>query len=53
MEKRELKVYKDGREPVMLRLPPALKARIVEAARKNRRSVTAEVELALQKEYGR
>jgi len=51
MANKEAKVYKDGRVPVMLRLAPALKARIVDAARRNRRSVTAEVELVLQKEY--
>jgi hypothetical protein len=51
----DLKKVKSGQvladRPMMLRLPPALKARIVTAARKEHRSVNAETTLALEREY--
>ena len=53
MAKREKREYKDGREPIQIRVAPELKARVVAAAKKNRRSVTAEIELVLQREYGK
>jgi hypothetical protein len=39
----------DMRSPILLRIPASLKASLVESARANRRSLTAEAQVALER----